>query len=85
MHDENPTRGPTERYYAVEQQVLYLLASDQPIWSVEDIGRHVGDQADVEDAVRGLHSAGLIHQTTDGFVFATRAGYRTVQIVGKVI
>ena len=56
-----------------------------PIWSVVDIGRDVEDPVGAEDALRGLFRAGLIHQTSDGFVFATRAAHRMVEIVGKIV
>jgi hypothetical protein len=36
-------------------------------------------------AVRSLHQAGLIHQTSDGFVFASQAALHVVQMVGHVI
>jgi hypothetical protein len=84
MHDQD-TPKPGARYDLLEQMALYLMTGDeQPIWSVEDIGRDLDDPAGAEDAVRGLRRAGLVHQTTDGFVFATRAGWRMVEIVGKV-
>jgi hypothetical protein len=83
MH-ENPTPTVAARYDATERAVLYLLTNGLPIWSVEDLGRDLDDPAGADDAVRGLRGAGLIHQTTDGFVFATRAGFRMVEIVGKV-
>jgi hypothetical protein len=73
-----------ERYGALEQNVIYLLTNGLPIWSVEDLGRCLDDPPGVEDAVYGLRTAGLIHQTTEGFLFATRAGFRMVEIVGKV-
>lgn len=82
---DQDTPDLAERYDAMERDVLYLLMNGKPIWSVEDIGRDIDDQAGAEDAVRGLRQAGLVNQTSDGFVFATRAGYRMVQIVGKVV
>ena len=85
MHDQD-TRSIAEQYDAVERNVLYLLTdpeSGQPLWSVEDIERELETQ-DPLVPVRGLLRAGLIHQTTDGFVFATRAAIRMVQIVGRV-
>jgi hypothetical protein len=84
MH-KNPTQGAAERYDATERDIFYLLTNGLPIWCVEDIGRDIEGQADAEDAVRGLCRAGLAHQTTDGFVFATRVGHRMVEIVGKVV
>jgi Mn-dependent DtxR family transcriptional regulator len=85
MPDENPTRTPGERYDALELQILYLLTNGQPVWSVADVGRELGDDLpSVEDAVYGLRTAGLIHQIADGFVFASRAAFRLIEIVGKV-
>jgi hypothetical protein len=86
MPDEKPTQDPAERWDAMERDVLYLLTGDdQPIWSIEDLGRETENPGDIADAVRGLFNAGLIHQTTDGFVFATRAAVRMVQMVGRVV
>lgn len=83
MHDQvTPAAG--ERYGALEQNVIYLLTNGLPIWSVEDLGRDLDDPPGVEDAVYSLRTAALVHQTSDGFVFATRAGFRMVEIVGKV-
>ena len=76
-----------EKYDDLERDVLYLLTDPeryQTIWSVEDIGREMDNDEPIVP-VRGLHNAGLIHKTTDGFVFATRAASRLVQIVGQVI
>ncbi len=84
MPDQDDTRAPGERYDALELQVLYLLTNGQPVWSIADLGRELDDPPSVEDAVYGLRTAGLVNQTSDGFVFATRAAYRMVQIVGKV-
>ena len=74
-------------YDEIERDVLYLLTrpdDGQPLWSVEDIGREM-ETKDPMVPVRGLLCAGLIHRTSDGFVFATRAGVRAVQMVGHVI
>jgi len=38
----------------------------------------------VIDYVNSLHRSGLIHRTTDGYIFATRAAVRHIQIVGRV-
>lgn len=79
---------PAERLDAIERDILYLLTDadvSQPVWSVEDLGREVENAEDARIAVRGLHHAGLIHKTSDGFVFATRAGARVVQIIGHII
>jgi hypothetical protein len=86
MHDQD-TRTPAKRHDAMERYVLYLLTEPddgQPLWSVDDIAREV-ETDDPMVPVRGLLRAGLIHGTCDGFVFATRAGVRVVQIIGHVV
>lgn len=86
MPDEKPTQYPAERFDVTEREVVYLLTGDDlPMWSIEDIGRDLEDPAGVEDAIRGLRNAGLINQTNEGYVFATRAAWRMVQIVGQLI
>jgi hypothetical protein len=62
-----------------------LTAGSEPIWSVEDLGRSIEDAIGAVDAVAGLRAAGLIHKTTDGFVFATHAGHRAVTMIGAVV
>ena len=87
MPDENPIPNVAERYDVMEREVLYLLTEPddgQPLWSVEDIGREIESDEPMLP-VRGLLRAGLAHRTTDGFVFATRAAVRMVQMVGHVI
>jgi len=74
-------------YYELERDVLYHLTTPeegQPLWSVEDLNREM-DRTDAIDLVNGLRRAGLIHRTSDGFVFATRAAVRMVQMVGHVV
>jgi hypothetical protein len=86
MPDEQPIPHPAERFDAMERDVIYLLTGDELlIWSLEDIGREIEHPDDVEDVVRNLYNAGLINRSSDGYVFATRAAWRMVQIVGQVI
>lgn len=80
---DDPT--PAERWDTLERDALYLLTGDDlPIWSVEDIGRAL-ERDDAEDIVRWLRNDGLIYQTSDGYVFATRAAFRLVQMIGQVV
>ncbi len=85
MHDQDTPQDPGQRFDTLELMTLYAMTGEtHPIWSVEDLGRHLDDPAGAIDAVSGLRSAGLVHQTSDGFVFATRAADRLVEITGKV-
>jgi hypothetical protein len=34
--------------------------------------------------LQSVRTSGLVNQTSDGYVFATRAAFRMVQIVGRV-
>jgi hypothetical protein len=38
----------------------------------------------IKDTIRSLRTNGLVNQTSDGYMFATRAAFRMVQIVGRV-
>ncbi len=86
MHDEDmPVLA--RMYDRMERDVVYLLTDPdgvQPIWSVEDIGREIESKHPM-DAIRGILRAGLVHRTADGFMFATRAAVRMVQMVGQVV
>jgi hypothetical protein len=87
MPESQTTRDDPRSYDEIERDVLHLLTrpeDGQPLWSVADIAREI-ESDDPMVPVRGLLGAGLIHRTTDGFVFATRAGVRAVQMVGHVI
>jgi hypothetical protein len=82
MPDENPI---VVEVNAIERDVLYLLTGDDlPIWSVWDLGRALEQGKFVKDTIRSLRINGLVNQTSDGYVFATRAAFRMVQIVGRV-
>ncbi len=84
---DKATADDVRSYDEIERDVLYLLTrpdDGQPLWSVEDIGREIETDEPILP-VRGLLCAGLINRTSDGFVFATRAGVRVVQMIGHVI
>jgi hypothetical protein len=49
-------------------------------WTPHEMALEIGSNAVVEDTIADLHAAGLIHKTSDGFVFATRAAIRYHQI-----
>jgi hypothetical protein len=85
MHDHD-TQAPAERLTGVEQYLLFLLIEGgPPIWSVDDLAREVENPGDARIAVLDLQGAGLVHKTTDGFVFATRAASRLVEITEHTI
>jgi hypothetical protein len=89
MPDRQTTlESPDDRLNRVEREILYLLTGmkgEQPIWSPEDLGREVEDSDDAEVSVTALLQAGLVNRTSDGFVFATPAGVRVVQLIGHVV
>jgi hypothetical protein len=75
------------KWDVMERDALYLLTDPgryPPIWSVADIGREI-EHYDPDAVLRPLRNAGLIHRTSDGFVFATAAAFRMVQMVGHVV
>jgi hypothetical protein len=85
MHDEDI--DPARAYDETERDVLYLLTEPndcQPIWSAEDIGRAI-ESKEPMTFVHGLLRAGLVNRTSDGFVFATRAGVRMAQLVERAV
>jgi hypothetical protein len=75
------------KWDGMEREVVYLLTDPDrhpSIWSVPDIGREI-DYFDPESVVYPLCRAGLVHKTSDGFVFATPAAHRMVAMVGHVV
>lgn len=87
MPDVQPTREPRS-LDSIERDVLYLLTGEvgsQSIWSLDDLGRGVESDDDAQVAVEGLQRDGLAHRTSDGHVFASRAGVRAIEFTGHVV
>jgi len=81
MQDE-PKRDPDPAAEAdrIESTIfdMFIGPGGSGLWSVEEVGREIGGQ--VADALEALYRAGLIHRTSDGFVFATRAAIRASEL-----
>jgi len=87
MPNEQPIPTLAEKYDILQRDILYAITEPddcQPLWSIEDLAREM-EEPNVIDAVRGLQRAGLVNRTSDGYVFATRAAVRQVQMVGRVV
>jgi Mn-dependent DtxR family transcriptional regulator len=87
MQDEDISDDRLHPLDELERNVLYLLTQPddgQPLWSAEDIGREMESKEPMTH-VRGLQRAGLVNITSDGYVFATRAGVRVTQLIGHVV
>jgi hypothetical protein len=65
----------------IDRALLGLLLRSGPhgLWSLEELGREIGDSLYVQDAVNRLHGQGLIHRLGD-FVFVTRAAARVEEL-----
>jgi hypothetical protein len=77
--DPEPTPLPEHSAQAI---ILDLLTGSENHWplSVEEVAREISAPIDTADAIDALHGAGLIHRTSDGFVFPTRAAVHYSQI-----
>jgi hypothetical protein len=87
MPDEHPTLRERDDIAAVQRDILYLITEpedNQPLWTIQDLAREMDDRA-VIDKVNELHRAGLVHRTSDGYIFASRAAIRHIQLVGRVV
>ncbi len=65
----------------MEQVALALLldAESSGLWSVRELGQALGSEIAADDALVGLHAAGLVHRCHE-FVFPTRAAVRCRQL-----
>jgi hypothetical protein len=71
----------------MEREVVYILTDPgryPPIWSAADVGREI-EYYDPDAVIQPLINAGLVHKTSDGYVFATAAAFHMVQMVGHVV
>jgi hypothetical protein len=73
-----------DRMDGSERTVLLVLFHDPLPWTVEELGRELGDRGDAIDAVGRLVGAGLVHRLGD-FVFPTRAARRSDELYEGVL
>jgi hypothetical protein len=72
--DASPEDSLTEEQ--LDGAVLDFMLDDRSWpWSLDELGRELGNRPNAEDAVRRLTRAGLVHRL-DGFVFPTRTARR---------
>jgi len=72
MPDAEPTPKTAEPGDWIVLDLL-LDREEQRPWSVAEVARAIGNPVAADDAIANLQAAGLIHRTSDGFVFVTRA------------
>lgn len=74
--DQGPVACEDDRF---DHAILDLLLHDQPgrLWAEAELVRELGSRLAVEDALARLYGVGLIHRLREGFVFATRAAFRS--------
>jgi hypothetical protein len=79
---ETQPDDPAAKIDRTEGSILEILVgSERPgLWSIAELGLEIGDEITAIDALEALHRAGLIHRTSDGFVFATRAAIRASEL-----
>jgi hypothetical protein len=76
---DGPDLDPAAESDHIESLVLEVLIGSG-LWSVAELGLEIGDELATSDALEALHRAGLIHRTSDGFVFAARAAIRASEL-----
>jgi hypothetical protein len=83
MPDQQPSPDtPGRAKNATTGTVLDLLVEDenQRPWTHDELALEIGSSVVVEDAIANLQAAGLIHKTSDRFVFASRAAIQFERI-----
>jgi hypothetical protein len=86
MQDEPNFEHPGMWPGDVEQLVLRLLLEQSTVrlWSLDELILEIGDPPAVLNALAALQGAGLVHRTTEGFAFATRAAARCSELIGHL-
>ena len=70
----------------IQRDTLYALTEpneNRPLWTVEELAREL-DEPHIRDHLNELHRAGLVHWTSDGYVFASRSALKQIELVGRV-
>ncbi|HEV7564384.1 MAG TPA: hypothetical protein VGO31_00295 [Microbacteriaceae bacterium] len=83
MPDQQPSPDTPDRAKnATNGTVLDLLIEDedQRPWTHDELALEIGSAIVVGDAIDNLQAAGLVHKTSDGFIFATRAAIQFERI-----
>jgi hypothetical protein len=82
MPDEQPTPAREPDETTIESGILDRLTypDDQRPWSIDELIRDIGQRLGVVDAIAKLHGVGLIHRTSDDFIFATRTAVRAKEL-----
>ena len=87
MPESQTTRDDPRSDDEIERDILYLLTDREngpPLWTIDEIGAAI-ERRDAVDHVGALLRHGVAHETADGFVFASLAGVRVVEITGRVV
>ena len=83
MRDQPPNQEPPSGGVdssTTEWTILELLLDEPRPWSTAEVGCEIGDEIAAVDAIANLQAVGLVHRTSDGFVFVTRAAARFHEI-----